>query len=262
MLKNERSKRKRNSNEFYLRKRIKSMKNPSKKLNRKRKWRNKSKLILQNYFHQLNNLVNILASTNKVNSTICEINTKKCFIKNQRRGLEILILTKRLRLEESLNQNQYLLKSKKRKSQIIKSKKIWLKERPNFRLNEMQCLRRRRKKGKSNFNKKSKEHQQTHIQTSDSKNLKKSTPKQKRSKLKNSSKRKRKIFKETKTTPQKRSLERRKEAKIWNLSLELHLPRNKQRKFKKRKIKVRSERMCLARLNPRSLILIKLQNEF
>ena len=155
-----------------------------------------------------------------------------------------------------------MLKSKKRKNQIIKSKKIWLKERQNCRLNEMQCLRRRRKKGKSNFNKKSKELPQTHIQTSDFKNLKKLTPKQKQSKLKNSSKRKRKIFKETKTTPQKRSLERRKEAKIWNLSLELHLPRNNQRKFIKRKIKVRSEKMCLARLNPRSLILIKLQNEF
>lgn len=150
-------------------------------------------------------------------------------------------------MEASLNQNLYSLKRLRRKNLTTKRQKRWLKERLNCKLNEMQCSRRRKRKGKSNSNKKSKDPQQTHIQTSDSKSLKKSTQKQRQSKLKNSSRRKRKISKETKTTPLKKSHERRKGAKIWNQSLELPHLRSNPRKYTTRKIKVRNEKMFSAR---------------
>lgn len=95
-LKNVRSKRKRNCDESFLRKRIKSMKNQSRNWNRRKKSRNnKSWLILQNYFHRLSNQVSFLRFQNKVSLMTCEINTKRCSIKNQRKGLEILILMKK-----------------------------------------------------------------------------------------------------------------------------------------------------------------------
>lgn len=165
-------------------------------------------------------------------------------------------------MEASLSQNRYLLKSKKWKNLMTKGKKKWLKERQNCKLKEMPCSRKRKKRGKSSSNKRNKVHQQTHIQTSDFRNSKKLTQKRKQSKLKSLSKRKRKTYKETRTTPLKKSHERRKEVKIWNLSLELHLLKSNQRNSMRKRIKVRSEKMCSARLNPRSLILIKLQHKF